>query len=457
MKFKKIFIILLVLFSICIVGCKEEEKEPDHECVASEWEYDDIYECGDLGLQRKICIICRKVLDEREVVKEHEFEEITNRQASCTSSGLVELKCKNCGKIEREFTPSTGHVYGAFVIDEYASFTKPGKRHIECKNCGITLNSQNYVLNCYPTHGKLSVQGRDLIDKDKRKVQLYGLSTHGIQWFGSYLNFNTISSLQSNFGINVLRIAFYTDENGYCDGTPERKNNMLQNLKNGIDIATKLGLYVIIDWHMVGAENPLDKNPLTYLEQSKEFFYEISKEYSNYDNILYEIMNEPNGPTTWADCKKYAEEVIPEIRKNTDAVVLVGNPSWTADLNSVMKDPLVGFTNIMYTYHFYAASHRSTMQVEKAYDNGFPVFISEYGFMDSDGDGDLNLSSGENWLKVLDARNISYVAWSISNSKGSASIFKTGSYDMVSTEDKNLKPWGIYLKKLYGNKSGINK
>ena len=97
------------------------------------------------------------------------------------------------------------------------------------------------------------------------------------------------------------------------------------------------------------------------------------------------------------------------------------------------------------------------MQVEKAYDNGFPVFISEYGFMDSDGDGDLNLSSGENWLKVLDARNISYVAWSISNSKGSASIFKTGSYDMVSTEDKNLKPWGIYLKKLYGNKSGINK
>ena len=121
-----------------------------------------------------------------------------------------------------------------------------------------------------------------------------------------FVNIFTNLSLQSNFGINVLRIAFYTDENGYCDETPERKNNMLQNLKNGIYIATKLGLYVIIDWHMVGAENPLDKNPLTYLEQSKEFFYEISKEYSNYDNILYEIINEPNGPTTWADCKKYS-------------------------------------------------------------------------------------------------------------------------------------------------------
>lgn len=457
MKFRKIFIILIILFSFMIVGCKEEEPQDNHVCVASDWEYDDIYACGDPGLQRKICIICHKVLEERELVKEHEFEEITNRVATCTTSGLVERKCKNCGKVESTYTPATGHTFGGFVIDEYASFTKPGKRHIICKNCGIMLNSQNYVLNCYPTHGKLSVQGRDLVDRDERKFQLYGLSTHGIQWFGSYLNFNTIASIQSGFGNNVIRFAFYTDEDGYCDGSPERKEVMLKNLKNGIEYASRLGLYVIIDWHMVGAENPLDKNPLTYLEEAKEFFGEISKEYKSYENILYEIMNEPNGGTTWADCKKYANEVIPVIRENTDAVILVGNPSWTADLNSVMKDPLVGYGNIMYTYHFYAGDHKNTSQVEKAYDSGFPVFISEFGFMDSDGDGSLNLTSGENWLKVLDQRNISYVAWNISNSQGSASIFKAGSNNMISTEDSNLKEWGIYLKKIYNKKSGLNK
>ena len=230
---------------------------------------------------------------------------------------------------------------------------------------------------------------------------------------------------------------------------------MLEHLHRGIDAATKLGLYVIVDWHMVGAENPADKNPLTYLEQSKEFFSYISEYYKYQNNILYEIMNEPNGSTTWYDCKKYANEVIPCIRKNTDAIILVGNPSWTADLNSVMADPLVGYENIMYTYHFYAADHRNTSQVSRAYDNGFPVFISEFGFMNSDGDGAISELYGENWLSVLDARNISYVAWNVSNSKGSASIFKYNSTDMIDVSDSNLKEWGIYLKNWYRSKSGL--
>ena len=231
---------------------------------------------------------------------------------------------------------------------------------------------------------------------------------------------------------------------------------MLADLIEGVDAATKLGLYVIIDWHMVGAESVADKNPLTYLEESKEFFSYISNYYKDQDNILYEIMNEPNGSTTWADCKKYAEEVIPCIRANSDGIILVGNPRWTADLNSVMKNPLKGFTNIMYTYHFYAADHRSTTQVVNAYDSGFPVFISEFGFMDSSGDGAISETNGNRWKEVLDARNISYVAWNISNSKGSASIFKYGSSDMVSVEDSNLKEWGIYLKYWYREKSKID-
>ena len=231
---------------------------------------------------------------------------------------------------------------------------------------------------------------------------------------------------------------------------------MLSDLIEGVDAATKLGLYVIIDWHMVGAENVLDKNPLTFLEESKEFFSYISNYYKDQDNILFEIMNEPNGSTTWADCKKYAEEVIPCIRENSDGIILVGNPKWTADLNSVMKNPLKGFTNIMYTYHFYAADHSRTTQVENAYDSGFPVFISEFGFMESSGDGAISTTNGDRWKKVLDERNISYVAWNISNSKGSASIFKYSSSDMYDVSDSNLKEWGVYLKYWYREKSGID-
>ena len=183
----------------------------------------------------------------------------------------------------------------------------------------------------------------------------------------------------------------------------------------------------------------------------------LSEQYKDYDNILYEIMNEPCGTTTWEDCKKYANEVIPIIRKNTDAIVLVGNPLWTADLISVMNSPLEGYENIMYTYHFYAADHKNTSEVEQAYDKGFPVFISEHGGMLSSGDGELDIEAVTNWYKVLDERNISYVAWNISNSKGAASIFKNGSADMTDVSDENLKEWGVYLKNWYRSKSGLDK
>ena len=64
--------------------------------------------------------------------------------------------------------------------------------------------------------------------------------------------------------------------------------------------------------------------------------------------------------------------------------------------------------------------------------------------------------NGNRWKQVLDSRNISYVAWNISNSVGSASIFKYQSYDMIDVSDNNLKPWGIYLKNWYRNKSGLD-
>ena len=76
--------------------------------------------------------------------------------------------------------------------------------------------------------------------------------------------------------------------------------------------------------------------------------------------------------------------------------------------------------------------------------------------MYSDGDGNISETNGNRWKEVLDSRNISYVAWNISNSKGSASIFKNGINDMVDVSDSNLKPWGIYLKNWYRNKSGLD-
>ena len=430
-----------------------ENPVPPHDCENSKSDWIGEVPCGTTGTQQKICTECERVLEERTISVEHNYESEITQEKTCTVNGITTYTCANCGDSYTTEEKATGHVQTEIKILKQATSTTLGTKIIGCENCNHIFKEFQYVDNAYHANGKLSVKGADLVNQNGEKYQLFGLSTHGLQWFSKVVNFDTFCEIQENFGNNVFRLALYTDEDGYCDGSETKKKQMLETLQRGIDIATQLGLYVIVDWHMVGAENVLDKNPLTYLEESKEFFSYISEYYKDQDNIIYEIMNEPNGSTTWADCKKYANEVIPCIRKNTDAVILVGNPKWTADLYSVMADPLTGYENIMYTYHFYAADHSSTTQVVKAYDSGFPVFISEFGFMESSGDGNISETNGDKWKKVLDTRNISYVAWNISNSKGSASIFKHNTSKLDDVSDSNLKVWGVYLKNWYRAKS----
>ena len=458
MKRYLIYIFLIVFLSGCTVPIVPNPDEAEHNCsdFKSEWENVGEVVCGVHTKQQITCTKCGEILETQTIPNPHNYQEEVIQEQDCVTNGITKYTCSLCGDSYNFETYPTGHVLDSLVEDILPTDEQIGQRHTTCSVCHGTIRTYNYVNNGYNFNGKLSVNGRDLVNQDGEKIQLFGLSTHGIQWFGRYLNFETIAAIQSEFGINIIRFALYTDESGFCSGNSLVKEQMLKDLHEGIDAATKLGLYVIVDWHMVGATNPLDKNPLTYLEESKEFFSYISEYYKDQNNILYEIMNEPNGKTTWADCKKYAEAVIPCIRKNTDAIILVGNPRWTADLTSVMNDPLVGYSNIMYTYHFYAKDHSRTSQVEKAYDAGFPVFISEFGFMNSDGDGKISTTNGEKWKKVLDERNISYVAWNISNSGGSASIFKQNSPWMDDVSDSNLKEWGIYLKNWYREKAGLD-
>ena len=485
--FKNIFLVLLLITCFCLYGCKDntvddnnndvnnnnqnnennnnennnnETDDPwidEHECVESDWIDVEEFTCGERGDQYTECTICGELMNARTYRKEHEYIEEVVKEVTCTENGQTRRYCIHCGNEQFLTDYSKGHVFGSVAVVKSPSSTENGIKDLRCANCKETMRSIEFVNNGFTFNGKLSVNGRDLVNKFGQKIQLFGLSTHGMNWFGRYANIDTIASLVEGFGINVIRFSMTTSEGGYCNGTDATKKQMLEDLEEGIDAATKLGIYVIVDWHMVGASEEADKNPLTYLDESKEFFSYISEKYKRYDNILYEIMNEPNGNTTWAQCKQYANEVIPCIRKNSDGIILVGNPNWTADLNSVMKSPLTGYENIMYTYHFYAADHRHTSQVENAYENGFPVFISEYGFMSSDGDGAISEENGQNWKRVLDERNISYVAWNISNSECSSSIFKKGSYDMVDVSDSNLREWGIYLKEMYREMAGLDK
>lgn len=173
----------------------------------------------------------------------------------------------------------------------------------------------------YGQHGALHVENGKLTDADGNIVQLYGMSTHGIAWFPQYINYDSFRTLRDDWNTNCIRLAMYTAEyGGYCAGGD--KEQLKQLVRDGVSYATELGMYVIVDWHILS-----DCDPNQNKDEAIAFFREMSEAFADNDNVLYEICNEPNSGTSWDSIKSYAEEVIPVIREQKpDAVILVGTP-----------------------------------------------------------------------------------------------------------------------------------
>ncbi len=281
-------------------------------------------------------------------------------------------------------------------------------------------------------NGKLHVEGIQLTDENGDPVQLRGISSHGLGWFPEYVNAECLADLHS-WGANVFRLAMYTAESGgYCtDGDPEALKDLI---RTGVDAAAEEDMYVIVDWHILS-----DTSPVDHQDEAEDFFAEMSAEFSDYNNVLYEICNEPNGSTQWSEIKAYAEDIIPIIRENDeDAVIIVGTPTWSQDVDAAAADPIDDWDNIMYTLHFYAATHKDDLRnkMQAALDDGLPIFVTEYGICDASGNGEIDEESANTWVELMNEYGVSYIMWNLSNKDESSSILDS-SVDKTSgfTED----------------------
>ncbi len=266
-------------------------------------------------------------------------------------------------------------------------------------------------------NGALQVIGGNLCDENGTPVQLRGISTHGLAWYPEYVNQECFNDL-ADWGVNLIRLALYTAESGgYCtDGDQEALKDLI---RSGVSCAEKADLYVIIDWHILS-----EGTPLAYQEEAEAFFAEMSAEFAASDNVLYEICNEPN-TASWSDIKSYACDIIPIIRSNDpDAVIIVGTPTWSQEVDQPLMDPITGWDNLMYTLHFYAATHKEDLRsrLTEAVSSGLPVFVTEFGICDASGNGALDTASADEWMNLLDSYGISYALWNLSNKDESSSL-----------------------------------
>lgn len=291
-------------------------------------------------------------------------------------------------------------------------------------------------------HGALHVENGKLTDADGNTVQLYGMSTHGIAWFPQYINYDSFRTLRDDWNTNCIRLAMYTAEyGGYCAGGD--KEQLKQLVRDGVSYATELGMYVIVDWHILS-----DCDPNQNKDEAIAFFREMAEVFADNDNVLYEICNEPNGGTSWDSIKSYAEEVIPVIRaQKPDAVILVGTPTWSQEIDKAAASPLDD-SNVMYTLHFYAGTHKDDLRnrLETCVQNGLPVFVSEFGMCDASGNGANDFVSTTKWLDLLNKYQISFCCWNLANKDESSSVFKASSTAISDWTDDDFNESGRWIR-----------
>ncbi len=297
-------------------------------------------------------------------------------------------------------------------------------------------------------HGALRVDGTQLVDQNGNPIQLYGMSTHGIAWFPQFVSYDSFKTLRDDWNTNCVRLAMYTHEyNGYCAGGDQEYLKSL--VRTGVDAATDLGMYVIIDWHVLQ-----DQDPNVYKEQSKAFFKEMSQTYANNTNVIYEICNEPNGYATWDSVKAYAEEVIPIIRENDpDAVIIVGTPTWSQDIDKAKDNPLDA-ENILYALHFYAGTHKDVLwnRLDSCVQNGLPVIVSEFGMCDASGNGANDFNSAQSWMDVIERHNISFFCWNLANKDESSSVFKASCTKTSDWTEEDMNESGKWIREYFRSK-----
>jgi endoglucanase len=254
------------------------------------------------------------------------------------------------------------------------------------------------------------------------------MSTHGLQWYGwgDCLTTASLDALASEWGADILRVSMYVQEDGY-ETDPAGYRQMIDTL---VDETRARGLYCLLDWHILTPGDPWDN-----IDLAREYFEYMAGTHGGKGHVLYEICNEPNGDAVdWARIKSYAEDLIPRIRaRDPEGIIIVGTPHWSSlGLSGPNPGDIVGGRltgdnghNVMYAFHFYAASHQQYAEFE-AFADQLPLFVTEWGSQEYTGDGPNDIPSAQTWLGILADRKISWCNWNLSDDERSGAVWEPG-------------------------------
>lgn len=308
------------------------------------------------------------------------------------------------------------------------------------RNEAETINTSSVVAK----HGNLSVVNGKIVDQQQNLVSFAGPS---LFWSWNkkegerYYNAQSVNAFVDDWDATIIRAAMAAQGPGSYIDSPEDNRKKVEAV---VDAAIAKGIYVIIDWHSHQAEQ--------HSKQAIEFFSEMAKKYGETPNVIYEIYNEPLKNTDWDTViKPYAEQVIAAIRAiDPDNLIVVGTQTWSQDVDKAADNPIVGFKNLAYTLHFYAGTHKQALRDKAQYaiNKGLALFVTEWGTVDANGDGEIANESVQQWLAFMEKNSLSHCSWSVTNKAEGSAILKPNTQSLGPWQKHELTKNGIYLKQI---------
>jgi len=255
-----------------------------------------------------------------------------------------------------------------------------------------------------------------------------------------YYNANVVRWLKQDWNSKIVRAAMGVEDAGGYLSDPQGNKNRVRTV---VEAAIAQDIYVIIDWHSHNAEN--------YTNQAVTFFQEMAQRYGNSNNVIYEIYNEPINSSWSGQIKPYAETVIAAIRAiDPDNLIIVGTPFYSQNVDQAAADPIRGYSNIAYALHFYAGSHGEGLRnkVRTALNAGIPIFVSEWGAVNANGDGGVATGETNQWINFMKQNNLSHLNWSMHDKQEGASALRPGASTSGGWSQSNLTASGNFVRNI---------
>lgn len=151
--------------------------------------------------------------------------------------------------------------------------------------------------------------------------------------------------------------------------------------------AGEAGMYVILDWHVIGdvstGDAPSDPDLFAAdLDETREFWTAVAAHFADAPHVLFELVNEPQGiaPDDWRDVAGELTAVVRE--QGANQPVIVGGTEYARDL-SWLADGGVDDGEVVYATHVYPIHGQAGWDAWFGdVTDRYPLLLTEWGFQD---------------------------------------------------------------------------